>query len=448
MPERLPPKPATSAGQFDLFGKRANGPRVYSVSELTRELKAILEGRFPSVLVKGEVSNLRSPSSGHLYFTLKDAEACLDAVLFRTEARRLRFTVQNGLSIVARGRLAVYEPQGRYQLVCDTVEPLGAGALQIAFEQLKERLQKEGLFEAARKRKLPFLPRRVLHRRHPNLAVLIVPARVQGEGAAQEIARGIVRAAKQPRVDVVVVTRGGGSLEDLWAFNEEVVARALCGCPVPTVSAVGHEIDVTIADYCADVRAPTPTAAAELIARVKDELVADLAQRKARLGRAMRAQLERKRGHLDKLRARVADPRRLIGDRKLRLDRARQRLEDLFHDHLAGRQQMLRALRERLQAQHPRERLHRLEREVVRLEQKLKALAGRALAARRHRYGGLTARLDALSPLKVLARGYAVAFDERGRALLQAAQVRAGERVRVRLHEGELSAQVIEKKNE
>src|SRR5882724_1440242 len=441
MPERLPPKPATTAGQFDLFGKRAGGPRVYSVSELTREIKAIVEGRFPSVLVKGEVSNLRAPSSGHLYFTLKDADACLDAVLFRTEARRLRFSVQNGLSLVARGRLALYEPQGRYQLVCDTVEPLGAGALQVAFEQLKERLQKEGLFESTRKRKLPFLPRRiavvtspsgaavhdflrVLHRRFANLPVLIVPARVQGEGAAQEIARGIVRAAKQPRVDVVVV------------------ARALCGCPVPTVSAVGHEIDVTIADYCADVRAPTPTAAAELIARVKDELSAELAQRKARLGRAIRGQLERKRGQLDKLRGRVADPRRLIGDRKLRLDRARQRLEDVLHDQLAARQQMLRALRERLQSQHP------LEREVVRLEQKLKALAGRALLARRHRYEGLTARLDALSPLKVLARGYAVAFDQRGHALLQASQVQPGERVRVRLHEGELSAQVVEEKNE
>src|SRR5712671_3813267 len=451
MPERLPPKPATTAGQFDLFGKRAGGPRVYSVSELTREIKAIVEGRFPSVLVKGEVSNLRAPSSGHLYFTLKDADACLDAVLFRTEARRLRFSVQNGLSLVARGRLALYEPQGRYQLVCDTVEPLGAGALQVAFEQLKERLQKEGLFESTRKRKLPFLPRRiavvtspsgaavhdflrVLHRRFANLPVLIVPARVQGEGAAQEIARGIVRAAKQPRVDVVVVARGGGSLEDLWAFNEEVVARALCGCPVPTVSAVGHEIDVTIADYCADVRAPTPTAAAELIARVKDELSADLAQRKARLGRAIRGQLERKRGQLDKLRGRVADPRR--------------RIEDMLHDQLAARQQMLRALRERLQSQHPRERLHRLEREVARLEQKLRSLAGRALAARRHRYEGLTARLDALSPLKVLARGYAVAFDERGHALQRAAQVQPGERVRVRLHEGELSAQVVDKKNE
>jgi exodeoxyribonuclease VII large subunit len=396
MPERLPPKPATSAGQFDLFGKRVDGPRVYSVSELTRELKAVLEGRFPSVLVKGEVSNLRAPSSGHLYFTLKDADACIDAVLFRTEARRLRFSVQNGLSLVARGRLALYEPQGRYQLVCDTLEPLGAGALQIAFEQLKERLQKEGLFEAARKRKLPFLPRRiavvtspsgaavhdflrVLHRRYPNLPVLIVPARVQGEGAAQEIARGVVRAAKQPRVDVVVVARGGGSLEDLWAFNEEVVARALCACPVPTVSAVGHEIDFTIADYCADVRAPTPTAAAELIARVKEELVVDLAQRRSRLGRAVRTQLERRRGQMDKLRARVADPRRLIGDRKLRLDRGRQRLEDLLHDALSARAEASRALRERLQAQHPRERLRRL-------EQRLKALSGRTLAARRHRY--------------------------------------------------------------
>src|SRR3954467_14467422 len=328
MPERLPPKPATSAGQFDLFGKRAEGPRIYTVSELTREIKAILEGRFPAVLVKGEVSNLRTPSSGHLYFTLKDQDACLDAVLFKTEARRLRFEVRKAPPRGPRARLALYEPKGGYQLVCDSVEPLGAGALQIAFEQLKERLQQEGLFEASRKRKLPFLPRRiavvtspsgaavhdflrVLHRRFANLPVLIVPARVQGEGAAQEIARGIGRAARQPRVDVVVVARGGGSIEDLWAFNEEVVARALCACPVPTVSAVGHEVDVTIADYCADVRAPTPTAAAELIARVKDELVADLAQRRARLQRALRAQFERKQAQLDRLQSRVADPRRL-----------------------------------------------------------------------------------------------------------------------------------------
>ena len=463
MPERLPPKPATTAGQFDLFGKRgvAPGPRIYSVSELTREIKGVIEGRFPYVLVKGEVSNVTTSGAGHVYFTLKDEGATLDAVLFRTEARRLKFQVKNGQSLVARGHLDVYEPKGEYKLVCDSVEPLGAGALQIAFEQLKERLEKEGLFARERKRRLPFLPRRiamvtsptgaavhdflrVLHRRFPNLPVLIVPARVQGDNAAQEIARGIVRAAKQPRVDVVVIARGGGSLEDLWAFNEEVVARALVGCPVPTVSAVGHEVDVTIADYCADVRAPTPTAAAELIAKVKDELVADLAQRKARLQRALRAQLERKHAQLDKLQARVADPRRLISDRKLRLDKLRQRLEAAIS--LSGRAERLRKLRERLQAQHPREQLHRLHREVARLEEKLGALGRRFLAARRHKYEGLAARLDAMSPLKVLARGYAVAFDERGHALLKADQVQPGERLRVRLHEGELSASVLTKK--
>ena len=461
MPERLPPKPATSAGQFDLFGKRseAQGPRVFSVTELTREIKGVLEGRFPAVLVKGEVSNLKIPGSGHLYFTLKDEGACLDAVLFRTEARRLKFQMQNGLSLVARGRLALYEPRGGYQLVCDGVDPLGAGALQIAFEQLKEKLQAEGLFAPERKRRLPFLPRRiavvtspsgaavhdflrVLHRRFPNLPVLIVPTRVQGDGAAQEIARAIVRAAQQPRVDVVVVARGGGSLEDLWAFNEEVVARALAACPVPTVSAVGHEVDVTIADYCADVRAPTPTAAAELIARVKDELVADLAQRKARLSRGLRAQLDRKRAQLDKLRSRVEDPRRLVSDKKLRLDRLQQRLEDRASGDLAARAAKLRTLQERLQAQHPRERLHRLHREVARLEEKLSALAKRALSARQHKFEGLAGRLDALSPLRVLARGYAVAFDERGHALISAAQVQPGERLRVRLHEGELDATV------
>ncbi len=462
MPERLPPKPATTAGQFDLFGKRgvAEGPRVYSVSELTREIKAVLEGRFPSLLVRGEVSNLKTPGSGHFYFTLKDADACLDAVLFRTEARRLKFQVQNGLSLVARGRLSLYEPQGRYQLVCDSVEPLGAGALQIAFEQLKERLEREGFFAAERKRKLPFLPRRiavvtspggaavhdflrVLHRRFPNLPVLIVPARVQGEGAAQEIARGIVRAGQQPRVDVVVIARGGGSIEDLWAFNEEVVARALRACPVPTVSAVGHEVDFTIADYCADVRAATPTAAAELLAREKTELVADLAQRRARLQRALRAQLDRKRAQLDKARSRVAHPGALISDRKLRLDRLQQRLEDRASADLASRASAVRKLRERLALQHPREKLHRLHREASRLEEKLATLAHRMLSSRRQRYQALTAGLDALSPLKVLARGYAVAFDERGHALLRADQVQPGERLRVRLHEGELAASVL-----
>src|SRR5439155_11270846 len=262
------------------------------------------------------------------------------------------------------------------------------------------------------------------------------------EGASQEIARGITRAGKQRRVDVVVVARGGGSLEDLNAFNEEVVARALAACPVPTVSAVGHEVDVTIADFVADARAPTPTAAAELLAPVREELLADVAQRRARLLRALRGQIERKRAQIDRLR--IADPRRLIGDRKLRLDRLRQRLEDALHAQLSLRAARRQKLHERLQLQHPREKLHRLHREVARLQERLRALAQKALAARRHRFEGLKARLETLSPLRVLARGYSVTFDTHGRALTSSSQVQPGEHVRVRLHEGEISAQVLE----
>jgi len=420
----------------------------------------VLGGRFLDLRVRGEVSNMKVSGAGHVYFTLKDEDACITAVLFRNEARRLKFKLQNGQSLVASGHLDVYEAKGEYQLVCEVVEPVGAGALQIAFEQLKSLLQAEGLFAEGRKRKLPFLPRRiaivtspsgaavhdflrVLHRRFPNLQVLIVPVRVQGEGAAQEVARGIVRAGKQPRVDIVVVARGGGSLEDLWAFNEEVVARALSACPVPTVSAVGHEVDVTIADLVADVRAPTPTAAAELIAREKHELLADLAQRKSRLQRAMHSQLERTQAQLDKSRARVADPRRLVSERRLRLDKLLQRAEDATRAQLAGRGSKLQRQRERLAAQHPSEKLHRLRAEVSRLKEKLRSQIHKLLAQRRQTFVRAAGQLDAMSPLRVLARGYAVAFDERGHAVKKAGQVRPGERLRVRLHEGELEAKVL-----
>jgi len=483
MPERLPPRgapasspeageratsplprapqPATGAGQFDLFGKRAQTPasKPLTVSELTREVKGLLEGRFPQLLVAGELSNLRTPSSGHLYFTLKDDGACVDAVLFRTEARRLRFTPRDGLTVLARGRLSLYEPQGRYQIICDSLEPLGAGALQLALEQLKEKLRQEGLFDRAKKRPLPFLPRRiaivtspsgaavhdfirVLHRRFPNLPVLVVPAKVQGEGAAQEIARAIARASVQPGVDVVVVARGGGSAEDLWAFNEEVVARALAACPVPTVSAVGHEVDTTLADLVADVRAATPTAAAELLSRVKDELVADLSAQRARLLRAWRGQLERRANHLDARRGRLADPRRLIGERKLRLDKLAQRLEERTRAQLEQREDLLRAQRERLDRAHPRAALHRMLREVGRLEERLVSLASRKLAERRSRFEQAVGRLDAMSPLRVLARGYAVAFDERGHALRDAREVQPGAAISLRLARGSLEATV------
>jgi exodeoxyribonuclease VII large subunit len=253
---------------------------------------------------------------------------------------------------------------------------------------------------------------------------------------------GIARGASARAVDVLVVARGGGSLEDLWAFNEEVVARALARCPVPTVSAVGHEVDVTIADHAADVRAATPTAAAQMLAPVKDELVADLVQRRARLVRAIRSEADRRRGALEARRARLADPRRLIGERRLRLDRLAQRIESREREEIERRAQQLRALQQRLAAAHPAAVLHRLGREVARFEERLKYFARRALAARRHRFEGLAGRLDALSPLRVLARGYAVAFDARGHALKDASQAEPGDSIRVRLHEGELHAEV------
>ncbi|HXH07731.1 MAG TPA: exodeoxyribonuclease VII large subunit, partial [Vicinamibacterales bacterium] len=265
--------------------------RIYTVAELTREIGELLERRYVDVWVEGEISNCRAWNTGHLYFTLKDETAQIRAVMFRSAVRYLRFRPEDGLHVVARGRIAVYDPKGEYQLVCEHLEPQGYGARQVAFEQLKRRLQAEGLFEAARKRPLPALPRRigivtsldgaairdilkVLRRRYPNLHVVIRPTRVQGDGAAADIARAIADMGRFGGADVIIVGRGGGSVEDLWAFNEEVVARAIAGAPVPVISAVGHEVDVTIADFVADVRAPTPSAAAEMVVARKDEYCA------------------------------------------------------------------------------------------------------------------------------------------------------------------------------
>ncbi|NOT45081.1 MAG: exodeoxyribonuclease VII large subunit, partial [Acidobacteria bacterium] len=262
--------------------------RVLTVTELTAGIRGLLEDRFADVWVEGEVSNCRVWNTGHMYFTLKDRDAQLKGVMFRSALRLLKFKPQDGLRVVARGRVSVYDPKGEYQIVCEHLEPEGLGALQLAFDQLKQRLAAEGLFAQTRKRDLPTLPRRigivtspdgaalrdivhVLRRRYPQAHLVIAPTRVQGEGAAIEIARALGAIGRVDGVDVVIVGRGGGSIEDLWAFNEEVVARAIAGCPVPTVSAVGHETDVTIADFVADVRAPTPSAAAEIVVARKDE---------------------------------------------------------------------------------------------------------------------------------------------------------------------------------
>ena len=278
----------------DLFDLPVDEPepraarRVLTVAELTTAIREILETAYPEVWVEGELSNCRLWNTGHLYFTLKDESAQLKAVMFRSAARYLKFRPENGLHVIARGRVSVYDPKGEYQIVCEHLQPHGLGALQLAFEQLKQRLHAEGLFDPARKRQLPALPRKigvvtsldgaalrdiikVLRRRYPNAHLVIRPARVQGEGAAEDLARGIAQIATVPGIDVAIVGRGGGSTEDLWAFNEEVVARAIARSPIPVISAVGHEIDYTISDFVADVRAATPSAAAELVVARKDE---------------------------------------------------------------------------------------------------------------------------------------------------------------------------------
>ncbi|MDE3155479.1 MAG: exodeoxyribonuclease VII large subunit, partial [Acidobacteriota bacterium] len=297
--------------------------RVRTVSELTADLRELIESRFAEVWVEGELSNCRHWNTGHLYFTLKDAGAQLRGVMFRTQVRTLRFKPEDGLHVVVRGRIGVYEPKGEYQIVCEHLEPQGLGALQLAFEQLKRRLQAEGLFDAARKRPLPVLPRKigivtsldgaalrdivkVLRRRYPDAHLVIRPSRVQGDGAATDVAAAIAQVGRVAGVDVIIAGRGGGSIEDLWAFNEEAVARAIAASPVPVISAVGHETDFTIADLVADLRAPTPSAAAELVVARKDDFTARIVQAGRQLHAAARRRIDRQRRRVDGLAARPA----------------------------------------------------------------------------------------------------------------------------------------------
>src|SRR5215217_2779636 len=312
LPFEEEPAPAANVERRTTNVERPAAPqrRVFSVTELTVRVRDLLEAEFFEVWVEGELSNCRVWNTGHLYFTLKDGSSQVRAVIFRSALRYLKFKPADGLRVVARGRVSVYEPKGEYQLVCEHLEPHGLGAQQLAFDQLKTRLQEEGLFDAARKRPLPALPRKigivtslegaairdiikVLQRRYPNAHLVIRPARVQGEDAAIELAQALRQIARVPGVDVVIVGRGGGSIEDLWAFNEEIVARAIARVPVPVISAVGHETDVTIADFVADVRAPTPSAAAELVVSAKNEFCGRIDRLHDRLTATARARVQR-----------------------------------------------------------------------------------------------------------------------------------------------------------
>jgi exodeoxyribonuclease VII large subunit len=444
---------------YDLFARRER--RIYKVGELTRELKGLLEGRFPAIQVEGEISNFRrNTASGHCYFTLKDDGASLRCALFRTQARLIRFQPNDGIHVLVRGRISVYEAGGEYNLIADTMEPLGAGALALRFDELKRKLSAEGLFDANLKRPLPFLPRRigvvtsptgaavqdflrVLHKRWPDMPVLIAPARVQGDGAAGEICHAIWKLSGVRDVEVIVLARGGGSLEDLWAFNEEAVARAIRRCPVPIVSAVGHEVDFTISDFAADVRAPTPSAAAEMVVRVKAEVRSTLGVTEGRLRRAWDRQIEQRRSRLDGQRRALSDPRRVIGERRIVMDRLLQRAERQIRERLRTGRTTMTSAEAALQRNHPRARLAGLRDALVRHEQRLIRAAQGDLAREGAQLGQLASRLDAMSPLKVLGRGYALAYAKDGSLVRASSDVQAGDRVRVRVSEGGFDATVL-----
>jgi exodeoxyribonuclease VII large subunit len=390
---------------------------VYTVSDLTTEVKAVLEDGFSAIWVEGELSNFKHHTSGHMYFTLKDAQAQLRGVMFRGSNRLLRFRPEDGMAVLAFGSLTVYERRGEYQITVEHLEPKGVGALQVAFEQLKARLEGEGLFDPARKRPIPRLPRQVgivtsptgavlqdmltiLGRRFPGLDILVHPVQVQGEGAAVDIARAIGRLGARSDLDVLIVGRGGGSLEDLWAFNEEVVARAIAACPIPVISAVGHETDVTIADFVADLRAPTPSAAAELVVAQRDEL------------------------------------RQRVDELALRAEAAALGMIGMLHDRL-------RMLRRHLGVLNPVAQVARQAERLEGLRRRLQARWELVHLGRREHLARLAGRLDALSPLSILARGYSICFSLPAREVVRdVSGVPVGGRVAVRVHRGEMTCLV------
>ncbi|MEW6265983.1 MAG: exodeoxyribonuclease VII large subunit [Thermodesulfobacteriota bacterium] len=442
----------------DLFQRQ-----VLSVRELTERLELLIQTEFDLVWLIGEISNLRQPASGHYYFILKDESAQIRAVMFRNQQRYLGFQPSDGQEVLVRGRLSIYAPRGEYQIVADYMEPRGEGALRLAFEKLKARLAAEGLFDEARKRRLPFLPKkvalvtsptgaairdfiRVAQRRFERAALFIYPVRVQGQGAAEDIVQALADLNRAGGgFDLIVLTRGGGSLEDLWAFNEEMVARAVFASSIPVVSAVGHEIDFTIADLVADLRAPTPSAAAELIFREERELRSHLKATWDRLGSILRGRLHLARERLAHLRTRLGDPRRVMAGPRLRLDEMAEDLIKEARATLAWRRQVVAAGAGRLAPLNPKIRLAINRTSLAALNKDLVRTIRLSQSCRRDSLARLAGRLGDLSPLAVLQRGYALARRRPDLKTVRSPEdVSVGQRVNLLLAGGELDVIVDE----
>ncbi len=437
---------------------------VLSVSRLNRDARELLESSFARVWVQGEVSNLSRPASGHLYFTLKDAQAQVSCALFRNRALRLPCRLENGSQVLVQAQVSLYEARGNYQLIINHLEEAGDGVLRRAFEELKTRLSQEGLFDSDHKRALPRLPRSigvvtspsgaairdvltVLGRRFPAIPVIIYPTQVQGAGAAQQIVAAIGRAERRAECDVLLLTRGGGSLEDLWPFNEEIVARAVYACSIPIVSAVGHEVDVVISDFVADQRAATPSAAAELLSPDQAELASRLRQLEVRLGRLLLQRLQRKAEQLEWLNRRMQQthPGRRLQQRAQRLDELEQRLGRAWQHRLAQRQSRLAALAARLRQRSPQQRLSHYRARLAELAQRSKYCINIQLSLRREKLSVLSRALETVSPLATLQRGYSITIRQQDAAIVyQAAQLEVGDTLETRLAEGQIISRVQE----
>ncbi len=490
---------------FDIMPER----HIWRVSEITERVGELLEGEFPDVWIEGEVSNFKASQAGHLYFTLKDARAQLRCVCFRDQVRGLKFRPEDGLHITVRGSLGVYEMRGEYQLYVSHIEPVGLGALQLAFEQLKKKLEGEGLFDEASKRPLPVLPRcigvvsspsgaairdilRVLKRRFANVRVQLYPVKVQGDGAALEIAAALRYFSRAHSVDVVIVARGGGSLEDLWAFNEEIVARAIAASEIPVITGVGHETDFTIADFVADLRAPTPSAAAEIVLRSRQEFERHIAEHQqhlvhhiryllserrhrvrdlqthrgfrqlealvrqrrqqvddlaASLGNSLRTRFVASRQRLTKAGTRIAafDLRRRAEILRRRIDQQRQGLQAALERLVTRKQRRFAAAHVRFARMDLRARVGRLRHALDERSAGLRIGIDRALIAKRRRYEAVDVQLRERNPENLLQRGYAIAYDATGKVLHSADQVALGDDISVRLARGQLDATVRRK---
>ncbi|MGR1215341.1 exodeoxyribonuclease VII large subunit [Metapseudomonas otitidis] len=442
----------------DPFQRLGLDREVLTVSQLNQRARHLLEDVFPQVWVEGEISNLARPASGHLYFTLKDSQAQVRCALFRQNALKVRQALRDGLAVKVRGKVSLFEGRGDYQMIADAVEPAGDGALRLAFEALKEKLAGEGLFATERKRPLPAHPQRVgivtsptgavirdiisvFRRRAPQVSLTLVPTAVQGREATAQIVRALALADAQG-FDALILARGGGSLEDLWCFNEEAVARAVATCKTPIVSAVGHETDVSISDFVADVRAPTPSAAAELLAPDSSGLRQRLEGLERRLQLRMRQLIAHQHLRLDGLTRRLRHPGERLRQQAQRLDDLEMRLQRALDRQVSQRRERLARLETRLAAQHPGRALGLLRQRLDALAARLPRAMRETLGTRRLELQSQVQTLHAFSPLATLGRGYSILLDERGQAIRSASQTQPGQRLKARLGEGELEVRV------